>query len=139
MEIQTTAPIVPGTVTIPAFGEIGGAGLLACDELFVVVKDNNPVSPGHTLIIARRSVARFRELTATEMARLVAWIAWTEEHLISGLSPSPDAFNLGVNDGRSAGQTIEQFHFHIIPRYAGDVPDPRGGIRHVIPKRARCW
>jgi diadenosine tetraphosphate (Ap4A) HIT family hydrolase len=84
-------------------------------------------------------VARFQELTTAEKARLLVWIDWTQHHLASTISPPPDAFNLGLNDGPAAGQTISQFHFHVMPRYTGDVPDPRGGIRHVIPSRARYW
>ena len=104
-----------------------------------MVSDRFPVSPGHALIIARRPVTRFRELTAAEKGRLIVWIDWTQEHLASNLSPAPDAFNLGLNDGPVAGQTMPQFHFHVIPRYTGDVADPRGGIpaeksavRHAI-------
>lgn len=97
------------------------------------------VSPGHTLIIARRPVARFQELTGAEKARLLVWLDWTQQQLASTLSPAPDAFTFGVNDGPAAGQTIPQFHFHVIPRYTGDVPDPRGGIRHVIPAKASYW
>ena len=88
---------------------------------------------------ARRPVARLQALTAAEKARLLVWLDWTQEHLASKLSPAPDAFNLGLNDGPAAGQTIAQFHFHVIPRYTGDVHDPRGGIRHIIPSKANCW
>ena len=133
--IETPARIL----TLPAFGEIEAARLLALDDLFAVVSDRYPVSPGHTLIIARRPVTRFQELTGTEKARLLVWIDWTQEHLASSLSPAPDGFNLGINDGPAAGQTVLQLHFHVIPRYTGDVPDPRGGIRHVIPAKARYW
>lgn len=128
-----------GTLTLPAFGDIEPARLVALDDLFAVVADKFPISPGHTLIIARRPTARFQELTATEKARILVWIDWTQQHLISTLRPPPDAFNLGLNDGPAAGQTMPQFHFHVIPRYAGDVADPRGGIRHVIPLKARYW
>ena len=78
-------------------------------------------------------------MTSAEKARLLVWIDWTQHHLASHLTPAPDAFNLGLNDGPAAGQTIAQLHFHVIPRYAGDVPDPRGGIRHIIPSKARYW
>jgi diadenosine tetraphosphate (Ap4A) HIT family hydrolase len=101
------------------------------------VFDKFPISPGHTLIIARRPVARFQELTSTEKARLLVWIDWTRQHRASHLTPTPDAFNLGLNDGPAAGQTMPQFHFHVIPRYNGGVPDPRGGIRHITPSKAR--
>ena len=124
---------------LPAFGEIESARLLAVDDLFAVVSDKFPISPGHTLIIARRSVARFQELTSAGKARLLVWIDWTQQHLASQLSPKPDAFNLGLNDGPAAGQTMPQLHFHVIPRYTGDVPDPRGGICHILPSKAAYW
>ena len=58
---------------------------------------------------------------------------------LSEITPTPDAFKFGLNDGPAAGQTMPQLHFHVIPRYTGDVPDPRGGIRHIIPSKARYW
>jgi len=87
------------SLKLPAFGEIEPARLLAVDDLFAIVSDKFPVSPGHTLIIARRPVARFQELTSAEKARLLVWLDWTQEHLASKLSPTPDAFNFGLNDG----------------------------------------
>jgi diadenosine tetraphosphate (Ap4A) HIT family hydrolase len=84
-------------------------------------------------------VARFRELTAPEKARLLEWVEWAQNRLQQILTPSPEAFNLGVNDGHAAGQTMPQFHFHIVPRLTGDVTDPRGGVRCVIPAKARYW
>ena len=124
---------------LPAFGTIEPDRVLAQDDLFAVVRDKYPVAPGHTLIIPRRPVERFRELTATEKARLVEWVDWAQAHLQATLAPAPDGFNLGVNDGKAAGQTMPQFHFHVIPRYTGDVPDARGGVRWVIPAKARYW
>lgn len=121
------------------FGDIEPERVLAEDELFIVVRDKYPVSPGHTLIIAKRHVARFRELTRDEKLRLMHWIDWCIEHLQSALSPQPDGFNVGMNDGPSAGQTIAQLHVHIIPRYSGDVTDPRGGVRWTLPAKARYW
>src|SRR5262245_31368455 len=114
-------------VTLPCFGEIEASRVLALDDLFAVVSDKFPISPGHTLIIARRAVARFREPTGAEKRRLRAWIGWPQHHLATSLVPAPDGFNLGLNDGPAAGQTILQLHFHVIPRYQGDVADPRGG------------
>ena len=124
---------------LPAFGTIEPARILATDDLFAVVRDKFPISPGHALIIARRPVARFQELTSHEKTRLLHWIDWTQQQLATTLNPTPDAFNFGLNDGPAAGQTMPQLHFHIIPRYTGDVPDPRGGIRHLIPANARYW
>ena len=124
---------------IPAFGVIEPDRILAIDDLFAVVSDKFPISPGHTIIIARREVVRFQELTGPEKARLVVWLDWTQQHLNSALKPEPDAFTFGLNDGLAAGQTMPQLHFHVIPRYVGDVPDPRGGIRHIIPSKACYW
>ena len=137
--METTVSKLAPSLNLPAFGEIGPDRLLALDDLFAVVRDKYPISPGHTLIIARRPISRFHELSTAEKARLLVWIDWTQQHLALALSPAADAFNLGLNDGPAAGQTMPQLHFHIIPRYTGDVPDPRGGIRHVIPTKARYW
>ena len=98
-----------------------------------------PVSPGHTLIIVKRPIARFSELTKKEKMALMEWIDWTLYYLEENLESKPDGFNIGLNDGEAAGQTIGQLHLHIIPRYSNDVPDPRGGIRHVIPLKAKYW
>lgn len=128
----------PGTLVLPAFGQIEQDRVLAVDELFAVVKDRYPVAKGHTLIIPRRAVLRFSELNAAERVRLLELVDWTERHL-SAFASAPEGFNLGVNDGKAAGQTIAQFHFHVIPRRNGDVADPRGGVRWVIPEKAKYW
>jgi len=125
-------------LTLPAFGEIEPERILATDDLFAVVRGKFPISPGHALIIARRPVARFQDLNNIEKSRLLHWIEWTQQKLATTLTPPPDAFNFGLNDVPAAGQTMPQRHFHIIPRYAGDVADPRGGIRHVILSKA-CY
>jgi diadenosine tetraphosphate (Ap4A) HIT family hydrolase len=137
--METAVPNLAPPLKLPAFGEIETSRLLASDDLFAVVYDKFPISQGHTLITARRPVARFQDLTTAEKARLLVWIDWTQQHLAAQLSPKPDAFNLGLNDGPAAGQTMPHLHFHVIPRYAGDVPDPRGGIRYIIPSKARYW
>lgn len=124
---------------LPAFGMIDPGRLMGVDELFAVVRDNFPISPGHVLIIARRPVRRFQELAPAEKTRLLYWVDWAQTELAATLSPAPDAFNFGLNDGPAAGQTMPQFHFHVIPRYNGDVPDPRGGVRWTIPGKARYW
>ena len=124
---------------LPSFGLIEPPRVLAEDELFAVVWDKYPVTPGHTLIIPRRPLQRFRELTTAERERLLEWVDWAQARLEATLSPVPDGFNLGVNDGKAAGQTMAQFHFHVIPRCAGDVADPRGGVRWVVPGKARYW
>jgi diadenosine tetraphosphate (Ap4A) HIT family hydrolase len=124
---------------MPTFGHIERERILAEDELFVVVRDKYPLSPGHSLIIVKRIVARFQELTAEEKTRLLTWLDWCVAHLESSLEPKPDGFNFGLNDGLAAGQTVAQLHAHIIPRYYGDVADPRGGVRFIIPHKAKYW
>lgn len=126
-------------ITVPQFGELPADTVLAADEFFVVASDKFPVSQGHTLIIARRSVARFQELSDEEKIDLIRWVDWTQQTLLALLAKKPDGFNFGLNDGAAAGQTKPQFHFHIIPRYIGDVVDPRGGVRSVIPAKSNYW
>ena len=94
------------------------------DDLYAVVSDNFPVSQGPTLIVPRRSLTRFQELNSAEKSRLEC----AQTHLQQSLNPATEGFNLGVNDGKAAGQTIPQFHFHVIPRHGGDMADPRGGL-----------
>ena len=127
------------SILLPAFGRVDPNRVVARDRWFLVIHDKYPVSEGHCLIIPRRPAERFQDLTATEKKRLLHWVEWTRNHLEEVLVPRPDGFNLGANDGAAAGQTIGQFHFHVIPRYRGDVPDPRGGIRWVIPSKACYW
>ena len=134
-----TLPQDGGELELPAFGVIETERVLAQDDLFAVVRDKFPVTPGHTLIIPKRAVRRFRELTETEHGRLLQWVGWAEDYLTTQQQPPPEDFNLGVNDGPAAGETMPQFHFHVIPRRAGDVADPRGGLRWVIPEKARYW
>ena len=139
MPKDASQPDLANQLLLPAFGLIEPERMLAKDDLFAVVLDKFPVSLGHTLIIPRRPLTRFKELNAAEKSRLLEWVGWTQERLQQTLTPPPEAFNLGVNDGTAAGQTMPQFHFHVIPRIAGDVPDPRGGIRWIIPAKAKYW
>ena len=132
-------PDAGADLTLPAFGLIEPERVLALDDLFAVVSDKFPVSPGHTLIIPRRPLTRFLELNAVEKSRLLEWVEWAQTRLQQTLTPAPEAFNLGMNDGKAAGQTMSQFHFHVIPRHSGDVDDPRGGVRWVIPAKAKYW
>ena len=115
----------------------GGADLLAHNELAVAFPAGFPVSPGHTLIVPRRHEPDFFALTPDEQAAVVSLVnpvrAALDEHY------GPDAYNLGVNAGKAAGQTIQHAHLHVIPRYAGDVAEPRGGVRWVLPETARYW
>lgn len=103
-------------------------------ELAYSARDTYAVSPGHTLVIPRRHVASFFELTPEEITACMALIS--EERVRLDKEFSPDGYNIGVNVGPAAGQSIFHVHIHIIPRYQGDVENPQGGVRHVIPRRA---
>jgi diadenosine tetraphosphate (Ap4A) HIT family hydrolase len=104
-------------------------------ELVVVHRDKYPVSDGHLLITPRRHVASLWDLTADEYTELFA----TARRLAQHSMPAPDGWNLGVNVGVAGGQTVMHVHVHLIPRRAGDVADPRGGVRWVVPERAVYW
>lgn len=103
----------------------------------MVLADGFPVSPGHRLVVPRRHVASYLELAAGE--RRMLWDLVDDTLARLGEELSPDGFNVGVNVGPAAGQTVGHVHIHVIPRYTGDMPDPRGGVRHVIPDKARYW
>ena len=95
--------------------------------------DAFPVNPGHILIIPRRHVL-WDELT--EIEKTWVWSAVDQAIVAIRTHHSPDGFNVGFNAGTAAGQTVLHFHLHVIPRYVGDVNDPRGGVRYVIPAKA---
>lgn len=101
--------------------------------------DGFPVSPGHTLVVPKQHVEDLFALEAADFAAVWALVAEVRALLLEGVSPPPDGFNVGVNAGAAAGQTIDHAHVHVIPRFAGDMDEPRGGIRKVIPERARYW
>ena len=128
-----------GNIKIKPFGKIEQNRIIKEDHLFMIVYDKYPISPGHALIIVKRPIARFLDLTNQEKISLMEWISWTVKHLEDNLEAKPNGFNLGLNDGEVAGQTVGQLHFHVIPRYKNDVSDPRGGVRHVIPLKAKYW
>ncbi|MEK7667892.1 MAG: HIT family protein [Gemmatimonadota bacterium] len=103
----------------------------------VAFADGYPVAPGHTLVVPRRHVASVFDLAAEEYAALWALVAAVRARL--AVSAGADGFTIGVNDGVAAGQTVGHAHVHVIPRRAGDVSDPRGGVRWVLPERAAYW
>jgi diadenosine tetraphosphate (Ap4A) HIT family hydrolase len=95
--------------------------------------DEYPVSPGHLLLIPFRHVAGLFDATDAEHAALLA-LAREAKTLLDERC-HPDGYNVGVNVGKAAGQTVMHLHVHVIPRYAGDMEDPRGGVRGVIPEK----
>lgn len=102
--------------------------------------DAFPVSPFHALLIPRRPAPTWFQATAEEQQALTAAIATTKEIIEQECRQQgrklPDGYNIGINAGAAAGQTVFHLHMHVIPRYTGDVDDPRGGVRHVIPSKA---
>ena len=108
-------------------------GVSLNSELAYSARDSYAVSPGHTLVIPRRHVASFFDLTPEEINACMALI--TEERNLLDEKFKPDGYNIGVNVGPAAGQSILHVHIHVIPRYQGDVENPQGGVRHVIPKK----
>ncbi len=95
--------------------------------------DKYPVTPGHLLVLTRRHVSSFFESTPAERAALIELIDGGKALLDERFGPA--GYNIGINVGAVAGQTIAHLHVHLIPRYAGDLDDPRGGVRGVIPER----
>ena len=111
--------------------------LVAVNERAAAFPDAFPLNAGHCLIVPRRHEADFFALAAEEQAALWALLS-TVRRLIEAQGV-PDGYTVGINVGEAAGQTVAHAHLHLIPRYRGDVPDPRGGIRCVIPAKARYW
>lgn len=107
---------------------------VAANELAFAIRDSHPVTPGHTLVVPRRLIGSFFEATAEEREALLALVAEVRQALDAGPRP-PDGYNVGFNEGEAAGQTVAHLHLHVIPRYRGDMYDPRGGVRHVIPRK----
>ena len=117
------------------FCNIDKENVLYQDESWVAVYDNYPVSKGHVLLIPKRHVKTYFELNYVELASIGLNINIVKHILDKKYEPS--GYNIGINFGESAGQTVPHCHIHIIPRYDGDVEDPRGGVRGVIPEKQK--
>ena len=111
--------------------------ILATHPLAVAITDGNPLTKGHSLVIPRRHVASFFELTSEERLAIGELLDRVKAKLDT--RHAPDAYNIGINDGAAAGQTVMHLHVHLIPRYKGDADDPRGGVRWVFPRKADYW
>ncbi len=103
-------------------------------DRFFVVWDSYPVAPGHLLIITKEHRRDYFDLDEKENAELHGMIRRAREFILAE-GYSPDGYNIGMNCGRAAGQTVMHFHCHVIPRYRGDMEEPRGGVRHCIPHK----
>jgi diadenosine tetraphosphate (Ap4A) HIT family hydrolase len=105
------------------------------NELAYALTDTNPVSPGHCLIVPRRHVAEFFQATKEE--KLAIFDLIDEMKAIIDKKHNPDGYNIGVNIGKAAGQSVPHIHIHMMPRYMGDIENPRGGVRGVIPNKQK--
>jgi diadenosine tetraphosphate (Ap4A) HIT family hydrolase len=107
------------------------------NEWAMVIRDGFPVSPGHTLVIPKRHVGSYFELRDAEADAMRSLLLAAKTKVDEAFRP--DSYNIGINDGPQAGQTVPHVHMHLIPRYQGDVKDPRGGVRWLIPEKADYW
>lgn len=119
------------------FCTLPAARIVLRNDSALVIRDAYPVSPGHSLVIPVRHVASFFDTTPGERTAMLALLDATKHQLQVEFDPT--GYNIGVNDGAAAGQTVGHLHIHLIPRYPGDQPDPRGGVRWVIPEKADYW
>ncbi len=106
---------------------------IAENDLAFAIFDRYPVSPGHVLVVTKRHVASFFDTTADERSAVLALLLEIKQQTDAKLTP--DGYNVGVNVGVAAGQTMMHVHMHLIPRFSGDMENPRGGVRGVIPSR----
>lgn len=94
--------------------------------------DNFPAAPGHVEIVPKRHVESYFDLTREEAGEAFVVLGLARK-LVELEHSRPDGYTIGINEGRAAGRSIDHLHIHLIPRYVGDVPDPRGGIRRALP------
>lgn len=107
------------------------------NALAIAFRDGYPVSEGHTLVVPRRHVTSFFETSEQEQAAMFDLLRQARAELDASLRPA--GYNVGINDGAAAGQTVMHVHVHLIPRHEGDRDDPRGGVRWVMPEKADYW
>ena len=129
-----TSPSAPGPCP---FCSLPASRIVEENAHGVLILDGYPVSPGHSLVIPKRHVGSFFEVAEIERAALLALLDRAKE-LAAG-QHRPDGYNIGINDGAAAGQTVPHLHIHLIPRYDCDQADPRDGVRWVIPEKADYW
>ena len=111
--------------------------ILHQSPLAVVCPDSFPVSAGHCLVIPRRHIASLFDATEDEQRDMLQLLGEARNGIQKAHAPA--GFNIGINDGPAAGQSIPHLHIHLIPRYTGDVAEPRGGVRWVLPAHANYW
>jgi len=119
------------------FCNISQDRIVAAGSNVFAIADEFPVAKGHTLVIPTRHVRSIFQLETNQSVDLWEFVVKVRQLLADKFKS--DGFNIGTNDGDAAGQTVSHAHIHIIPRYKGDVEDPRGGLRWIIPDKARYW
>lgn len=119
------------------FCQIPPERVVLANNLAFVIRDGYPISPGHTLVIPHRHVGSFFEVSEAERTAMLQLLDAAKAGLDTAHAPAD--YNIGINDGPAAGQTVPHLHMHLIPRYAGDREDPRGGVRWIIPEKADYW
>jgi len=124
------------SMTCP-FCTLPPARIVRENDLAVLIRDAYPVSPGHSLVIPKRHIGSWFEATPEEVSAMLELLE--DGKTMLDAEHRPDGYNIGINDGPAAGQTVPHLHMHLIPRFEGDVPDPRGGVRWVIADKAKYW
>jgi diadenosine tetraphosphate (Ap4A) HIT family hydrolase len=120
-----------------AFCTLPAERVLGENEHAMWILDAHPVSPGHSLIAPKRHVESFFDTTPAEREALLSLLDKAREHVCGNYAPS--GYNIGINEGSAAGQSVLHLHVHLIPRFEGDTDNPKGGVRWVIPDRADYW
>lgn len=120
-----------------AFCTLPSARVIDESATAIVIRDGYPVSPGHTLLIPKRHTGSFFDLSEQERGELLSLLDRAKAVLDEEFQPQ--GYNIGINEGAAAGQTVPHLHVHLIPRFDGDLVDPRGGVRWVIPAKAKYW
>lgn len=135
---EDIAPVmIDSRLILCPFCSVQAERIVLRNKYAMAIRDGYPVSPGHSLLIPVRHVTSLVHLKKKEAAALWALLAEARARLDEELNP--EGYNIGVNDGRAAGQTVMHLHVHLIPRFEGDRSDPRGGVRWVIPEHADYW
>ena len=106
------------------------------NEFFFALRDGYPVTPLHTLIVPQRHIISYFELNPSERQNLFPFLERQKNKILTEDS-TVTAFNIGINDGPDAGRSVHHLHIHLIPRRPGDVENPQGGVRGVIPSKQK--
>lgn len=119
------------------FCNLSDKRIIQSNDLTLAIWDGFPISPGHALILPKRHFCSVFDATQYEVSSLIRLVKSIKYVLQEKFNP--DGYNIGINDGYAAGQTISHLHIHLIPRYNGDSPDPKGGVRWIFPDKADYW